>query len=57
VDHGKIKSVKAKKKQIGETFRKYAGAPSPAGLAPERFILVQANLLGALKRDLQQLTV
>ncbi len=55
VDHGKKKKVKAKKKQIGEVFKKYAGAPSPAGLAPERFMVVQANLLGALKRNLQQL--
>jgi len=55
VDHGKRKRVRAKKKQIGEAFKKYAGAPSPAGLAPERFIVVQTNLLGALRRDLQQL--
>jgi hypothetical protein len=55
VDHGKEGKVKAKKKQIGRVFAKYAGAPSPAGLAPERFIVVQANLLSALKKDLQQL--
>lgn len=55
VDHGKRRKVRAKKKQIGQAFQKYAGAPSPAGLAPERFILVQANLLGALKCDLQQI--
>jgi hypothetical protein len=55
VDHGKRKKVKAKKKKIGEVFAKYAGAPSPAGLAPERFIVVQANLLAALKQDLRQL--
>jgi hypothetical protein len=57
VDHGKQQHVKAKKKRIGGVFTKYAGAPSPAGLAPERFIVVQANLLGVLKRDLQQLTI
>jgi hypothetical protein len=55
VDHGKKQKVKAKKKKIGEVFRKYAGAHSPAGLAPERFIVVQANLLAALKQDLRQL--
>ncbi len=55
MNHGQKKKVKAKKKQIGEIFKKYAGAPSPAGLAPERFVVVQANLLGALKRDPKQL--
>ena len=48
--------MRAKKKQIGQVFQKYAGAPSPAGLAPERFIVLQANLLSALKRDVAQLT-
>jgi hypothetical protein len=55
VDHGKRHKVKAKKKKIGEVFKKYAGVPSPAGLAPERFVVVQANLLRALKQDLIQL--
>lgn len=53
VDHGSGGRVKAKRKQIGATFRKYAGAHSPMGLAPELFVLVQANLLSALKRDLE----
>ena len=56
VDHGKRTQVKAKKIKIGQVFKKYAGAPSPAGLAPEHFVLVQANLLDALRRDLQQMT-
>ena len=55
VDHGKKTKFKAKKMKIGQVFRKYAGAPSPAGLDPERFVLVQANLLGALRRDLQKI--
>jgi len=55
VDHGKKQKVKAKRKKIGVVFTKYAGAPSPAGLAPERFVVVQANLLAALKQDLRQL--
>ena len=55
VDHGTNTKVKAKKIRIGQTFKKYAGAPSPSGLAPERFVLVKANLLGALRNDLQQL--
>lgn len=55
VDHGKKQKVSAKKRKTGEVFTKYAGAPSPAGLAPERFIVVQANLLGAVKQALRQL--
>lgn len=55
VDHGEKKKVEAKKKNMGVVFTKYAGVPSPAGLAPERFIVVQANLLSALKQDLRQL--
>ena len=56
VDHGKKTKAKTKKMHIGQIFRKYAGAPSPSGLAPERFVLVKANLLGALRNDLQQLS-
>ena len=55
VDHGKKPKIRAKKKKIGQVFAKYAGAPSPAGLAPDRFIVVQANILAALKQDLRQL--
>ena len=54
VDHGKKTKVKAKKMKIGRVFGKYAGVPSPAGLAPDHFVLVQANLLDALKQGLQQ---
>ena len=57
LNHGKKKKVKAKKKKIGAVFQKYAGVPSPAGLAPERFAVVQGNLLSALKKDLRQLKV
>ena len=55
VDHGEARKVRAKKKKIGQIFTKYAGAPSPAGLAPERFVVVQANVLTALKRDMRLL--
>ena len=55
VDRGEKTKAKAKKMHTGQIFRKYAGAPSPSGLAPERFVLVKANLLGALRNDLQQL--
>lgn len=54
-NHGNRSKAKAKKKKSGEAFKKYAGAPSPAGLAPERFIVAQANLLAVLKQDLRKL--
>lgn len=55
VDHGKEKKVRAKRRKMGQVFRKYSGVPSPASLAPERFLVVQANILSALKRDLYNL--
>ena len=55
VDHGENSKVKGKKRKTGKTFQKYAGAPSPEGLDPGRFVVVQANLLGAIVRDLRQL--
>lgn len=57
VDHGKEQKVRAKRKTLASVFQKYAGEPSPAGLAPERFIVVQANLLSAIEHDLRQLRV
>ncbi len=57
LDHGKGREVKAKRKQIGNIFKKYAGVPSPEGLAPERFVIVQLGLLGALKGDLHKLEI
>jgi len=53
VDHGKDGKVKAKRLKIGEVFKKYAGETTPESLAPERFVVAQANILGALKRDLK----
>lgn len=53
VDHGELKKVSAKKKKIGATFKQYSGGPSPFTLAPERFPLLQANLLAALESDLR----
>ena len=55
IDHGKKPNIRAKKKKIGHVFAKYAGSPSPVGLAPDRFIVVQANTLAALKHDIRQL--
>jgi len=52
VDHGSLADVRRKKKKIGDTFNRYAGAPSPTGLDPARFPVAQANLLAALHRDL-----
>ena len=57
VEHGEKRKVRAKKRKTGTTFSKYAGAPSPFGLAPDRFVVVQANLLSALKRDLRTIKV
>jgi len=55
VDHGPAGKVAAKRKKIGTTFAKYAGAGSPEVLEPSRFVLVQANVLSALELDLQNL--
>ena len=55
VDHGKPKQVAKKRQAIGQTFKKYSGVTSPEALAPERFPLVQANLLKALESDLRNL--
>ena len=55
VDHGPASKVKAKKKNIAKTFEKYSGSSSPETLAPEQYPVVQANLLAALRRDLENL--
>jgi hypothetical protein len=52
-DHGKATKVRSKKKKAGATFAKYAGESSPEGLAPERFAVVQLNVLKAIRRDLK----
>jgi Protein of unknown function DUF262 len=57
VDHGEAKKVRSKQKKIGDTFEKYSGIKSPHLIDPERFILVQANLLSALDLDLLNLPV
>jgi hypothetical protein len=56
-DHGDKGKVKAKKKQAGTVFAKYAGSASPDLLDPGRFVLVQANILSALELDLINLAV
>jgi hypothetical protein len=57
VDHGETSKVKKKQKKIGDTFEKYSGTKSPQLLDPERFVLVQANLVSALDLDLVNLPV
>lgn len=55
LDHGKQKKVTAKRKKISATFAKYASAATPATLAPEHFVVVQANLLAALESETRSL--
>jgi hypothetical protein len=55
VDHGEARKVRSKRKRDGEVFRKYAGAGTPETLSPERFAVVQANLLAAIASDLRGL--
>jgi hypothetical protein len=55
VDHGKPGEIAAKKKKLNAVFVKYAGSSTPATLAPERFPVVQANLLAAIENDLKAL--
>jgi hypothetical protein len=56
VDHGKQRDVAAKKRKLGLVFKKYSGDVAPAGLAPERFPIAQANILRAIEADLKKLT-
>jgi hypothetical protein len=55
VDHGKDKKVRAKRRKLGSSFSKYAGAASPSTLSPERYSLVQMNILSAISTDLQSI--
>jgi hypothetical protein len=57
IDHGEKGKVKAKKKSIGASFKKYSGESSPDLLDPTRFVLVQANVLSALELDLNNLAL
>lgn len=56
IDHGPKKTTRKKKLKHGKTFKKYSGASSPEGLDPELFMVVHANLLQALRRDIESLT-
>ena len=55
LDHGKPADISKKKKKIADVFRRYSGESTPTALAPERFVVVQANLLRALEADLRSL--
>jgi len=56
LDHGSSRQAAAKRRSIGQVFKKYSGETSPESLAPERFPLAQANLLKAIETDLLSLT-
>jgi len=52
LNHGKPAKSRSRRRRAGDVFLKFGGAPSPAGLPPEMFVVVQANILSALKVDL-----
>jgi hypothetical protein len=51
LDHGKRKKVAAKRRKVSTVFSKYASAATPSTLAPEHFVVMQANLLSAIEAD------
>lgn len=55
LDHGKKGDVAKKKQKISGAFSKYAAATTPVTVAPERFSVFQAKLLGELEKDLKSL--
>jgi Protein of unknown function DUF262 len=55
VEHGNPKEAAAKKRKLGETFKKYGGTGAPSGVAPEYFSVIQASILRALEADLKGL--
>jgi hypothetical protein len=57
VDHGEPSKVRSKKRKIGSTFARYAGAGTPDTIEPTKFPLAQANILAAIENDLRGLLV
>jgi hypothetical protein len=57
LDHGKASKVRAKRRKVGATFQRYSGVPTPESLDPEKFVIVQANLLGGLINDLNSIKI
>jgi hypothetical protein len=53
VDHGK--GAASKRKKLSAAFSKYSGFPTPDSVTPERFGLMQSNLLRALATDMETL--
>ncbi|MDE0453521.1 MAG: DUF262 domain-containing protein [Gammaproteobacteria bacterium] len=45
LDHGKPKQAARKRRNIGTVFSRYAKTPSPQTVAPERFPVIQGNIL------------
>jgi len=57
VEHGDKQKIRAKKLKSGNVFSAYSGTASPAGLAPDRFVIVQAKILASLRRDMNTIQV
>jgi hypothetical protein len=55
LDHGDEGKVRAKRRRAAEVFTKYAGKGTPETISPERFPILQANLLTAIESDLRGL--
>src|SRR5262249_41613119 len=55
VDHGAAGKVRAKRRKMGGVFGKYSGGGTPDTIGPERFPLVQSNILEAVEEDLRAL--
>jgi len=55
LNHGKAGKAKKKRKHLADVFKKYSGELSPKTLAPDKFQVLQTNLLSALRKDLENL--
>jgi hypothetical protein len=55
LDHGKKKSVVAKRKKIASVFEKYAGSPTPSTVTSEHFAVFQASLLQQIELDMRSI--
>ncbi len=55
VDHGKTGKAAAKKKMLGDTFKKYSGVTSPSVVDPVLFPAIKSKLLAEIDKDLRAL--
>jgi len=55
VDHGDAAKVRAKRRNVGATFKFYSGGGTPDTIEPMTFPLIQSNILGAIEGDLRSL--